>query len=310
MSRDKHLRDADIKDVARAKQAAKPISMWGLAWIRFKRNKVALAGLFIIGYIFFMAVFADFIAPYSARATDLTRSGLPPSWQYPFGTDVIGRDVFSGVVYGAQAVLIIGFGVAILSMGIAIVIGIVAGYRGGLVDEGLMRFTEIFLVLPFFLILLVLLQVFVRLFPSGFGGLAMIIIVLGLFSWPGNARMIRGEVLSVREFEYIQAAKCLGASRNRILYRHILPNIMYLVIVLTTLQVAFAVLTEAAISYLGFGDPNSITWGQQLTDAMTYIMRGEWWALLFPGIFISLLVLGFNLLGNGLRDALDPRLRE
>lgn len=310
MSKDKHLRDADSKDVARAKQAAKPISMWGLAWIRFKRNKVALAGLFIIGYIFFMAVFADFIAPYPASDTDLTRSALPPSWQYPFGTDLIGRDVFSGVVYGARAVLIIGFGVAALSMGVAIVVGIVAGYRGGLVDEALMRFTEIFLVLPFFLILLVLLQVFVRLFPSGYGGLAMIILVLGLFSWPGNARMIRGEVLSVREFEYIQAAKCLGASRNRILYRHILPNIMYLVIVLTTLQVAFAVLTEAAISFLGFGDPNSITWGQQLTDAMTYIMRGEWWALLFPGIFISLLVLGFNLLGNGLRDALDPRLRE
>jgi ABC-type dipeptide/oligopeptide/nickel transport system permease subunit len=289
--------------------------MWGLAWTRFKRNKVALAGLFIVGYIVFMALFAGFIAPYSPTQPNWIgnqlQSGLPPSWAHPFGTDLDGRDVFSRVVYGAQDEMIIGIGCTVLAVGIAIVVGIVAGYYGKWIDEILMRITEVFLVLPFFLILLVLMEILLTKFPGGgFGGLWIIILIIGGLSWPSNARIIRGEVLSLREFDYIQAEKCLGASSNRILFRHILPNVLYLCIVLATLSFAGAILTEAGISFLGFGDPNSITWGQILTNATDTILMGQWWTLLFPGFFITLLVLGFNLLGNGLRDALDPRLRE
>jgi peptide/nickel transport system permease protein len=302
--------------VETAKRKAMAVSMWGLAWQRFKRNKVALAGLFVIGYIFFMAVFADFIAPYSPTDTSaiyLGRNKEPPSWDHPFGTTLGGLDVFSVIVYGARSALLIGFGAAGIAMGIAVVIGIVAGYYGHYVDEILMRFTEVFLVMPFFLVILVLMNVFLKLFPFGFpaiGGLGLIILIIGIFSWPGNARLIRGEVLRVREAEYITASKCLGASGRRILFRHILPNVLYIVIVLTTLQIAGAILTEAAISFLNFGDPNSITWGQLLAGATDDLSRGIWWTTAFPGLFLTLLVLGFNLLGNGLRDALDPRLRE
>jgi ABC-type dipeptide/oligopeptide/nickel transport system permease subunit len=298
------------------KKKAAAVSMWGLAWQRFKRNKVALAGLFIIGYIFFMAIFADFIAPYSPTDTSaiyLGRNKEPPTWDHPFGTTLGGQDVFSVIVYGSRSALVIGFGAAAIAIGLAVVVGIVAGYYGGWVDEGLMRITEIFLVMPFFLVILVLMNVFLRLFPGGFpaiGGLGLIILIIGIFSWPGNARLIRGEVLRVRESEFITASKCLGASGTRILFRHILPNVLYIVIVLTTLQIAGAILTEAAISFLNFGDPNSITWGQLLAGATNDIGRGIWWTTAFPGIFLTLLVLGFNLLGNGLRDALDPRLRE
>ncbi len=296
---------------------ATAISMWGLAWQRFKRNKVALAGLFIIGYIFFMAVFADFIAPYKPNdVLGILTSGHnkeAPSWDHPFGTTLGGQDVFSVIVYGARSALVIGIGAAAIAMSIALLVGIVSGYYGHWVDEILMRITEVFLVMPFFLIILVLLNVFLKRFPAGIpvvGGLGLIILIIGLFSWPGNARIIRSEVLRVREAEFITASKCLGASGRRILFRHIVPNVLYIVLVLTTLQMAAAILIEAGISFLGFGDPNSTTWGQLLATATDDMTRGIWWTIAFPGLFLTLLVLGFNLLGNGLRDALDPRLRE
>jgi len=301
------------KDQKKSRDTSKPMSMWGLAWERFKRNKVALAGLFIVGYMIFMALFASFIAPFGPFSTAYQRGeleGLPPSWTHPFGTDLLGQDIFSRIVWGAQGELIVGFGAAALTMLISILVGMTAGYYGHYVDEFLMRFTEVFLVLPIFLVILVLMEVFTKLFPGGVSGLGVIILLLGIFGWPGNARIIRGEILQTREFDFIQASKCLGASGRRILFRHILPNVLYLVIVLTTLSVAGNILSEAGLSFLGFGAPNSITWGQMLADPEDEMLNGHWWAVIFPGVFISLLVLGLNLLGNGLRDALDPRLRE
>jgi ABC-type dipeptide/oligopeptide/nickel transport system permease subunit len=194
-------------------------------------------------------------------------------------------------------------------MSLAIVVGLVSGYYGGIIDNILMRITEIFLVIPFLLILLVFLKVINTLIPSGGGGLSIVILMIGLFSWAANARIIRGEVLRVKQSEYIEASKSLGASGNRILFRHILPNVLHIVIVLTTLQIATAILVEAGVSFLGFGDPNAVTWGQQLQKANAAV-KEAWWEGIFPGFFITLLVLGFSLLGNGLRDALDPRLRE
>ena len=295
------------------KKKRKGVSQWNIAWRRFKANRAALAGLIFIGVVVFMALFGPIIARYPPNyLASLKEEGIiraPPSWKYLFGTDYIGHDVFSQIVYGASAALYVGFGAAAIAMSLAIVIGLVSGYYGGLTDNLLMRITEVFLVVPFLLILLVFLKVVTTLVPTGVGGLSMVTLIIGLFSWASNARIIRGEVLRVKQYEYIEAAKSLGASKTRIIFRHLLPNILHIVIVLITLQIASAILVEAGISFLGFGDPNSITWGQQLQGASEAV-KEAWWEGVFPGFFITLLVLGFSLLGNGLRDALDPRLRE
>ena len=293
-------------------QRARGVSQWSIAWRRFKKNRAALAGLVLVGVVIFMAVFSPIIARYPPNQLPGFRTGeirVPPSLKYLFGTDIIGHDVFSQVVYGASSALYVGFGAAAIAMGLAVLIGLVSGYYGGIVDNILMRITEIFLVIPFLLILLVFLRVSFTLVPSGVSGLSVVTLMIGLFSWAFNARIIRGEVLRVKQYEYIEASKSLGASNTRIIFRHILPNVLHVIIVLTTLQIASAILTEAAVSYLGFGDPNSITWGQQLQSANSAV-REAWWEGIFPGFFITWLVLGFSLLGNGLRDALDPRLRE
>ena len=265
-----------------------------------------------MGFIIFLAAFDALIAPYPPNATPGFYTGearTPPSLKYLFGTDYLGHDVFSQVVYGAKAALFVGFGSAAIAMSLAVVIGIISGYYGGFIDNIMMRITEIFLVIPFLLILLVFLRVFSAVAPSGVGGLQTIMIMIGLFSWAANARIIRGEVLRVKESEFIEASKALGASRTRIMFRHIFPNVLHIIIVLTTLMIATAILVEAAISFLGFGDAAAITWGQQLQKANEAV-KEAWWEGVFPGLFITLLVLGFSLLGNGLRDALDPRLRE
>jgi ABC-type dipeptide/oligopeptide/nickel transport system permease subunit len=289
------------------------VSQWSIAWRRFKKNKAALFGLIIIGVIVFMALFSPILARYPPNyLASFIQEGkirVPPSPEYLFGTDYIGHDVFSQIVYGAPAALFVGLGAAAVAMSLAIVVGLVSGYVGGIVDNVLMRITEIFLVIPFLLILLVFLRVVTTLAPSGGGGLSTVTLIIGLFSWAANARIIRGEVLRVKQFEYIEASKSLGASRSRIIFRHVLPNVLHIIIVLTTLMIATAILVEAGISFLGFGDPNSITWGQQLQGASEAV-KEAWWEGIFPGLFITLLVFGFSLLGNGLRDAFDPRLRE
>jgi ABC-type dipeptide/oligopeptide/nickel transport system permease subunit len=299
------------------------VSQWGLAWKRLRRNKAAIAGLMIVGIIGFMAVFQDQVRLYPPKClvgldprcpgplgqTDAWQIRTPPSLQHPFGTDGSGYDVYSQIVYGARPAFLVGIGATAISMALAILIGLVAGYSGGWVDNVLMRITEVFLVLPFFLILLVFLRVLEAGSGSGAGAIWIVIVIIGVFSWSGAARIIRGEVLHVREFEYIAASRQIGSSGQRILFRHLFPNTLHIIIVLTTLGVAGSILTEAGVSFLGFGDTNTLTWGRLLTDASTNVKQA-WWAGAFPGIFITLLVMGFNLFGNGLRDALDPRLRE
>ena len=298
-----------------ATKKSRGVSRWNIAWHRFKANKAALAGLVFVGIVVFMAIFSPILARYPPTGSGSLpgfysgETRAPPSSKYWFGTDRVGHDVFSRVVYGAGNALYVGFGAAAIAMSLAIVVGLVSGYYGGFVDNILMRITEIFLVIPFFLILLVFLQVVNKIVPSGVGGLSIVIVMIGVFSWAANARIIRGEVLRVKNYEYIEAARSLGASKRRIIFRHILPNVLHIIIVLTTLQIATAILVEAGISFLGFGDTNAITWGQQLQRANEAV-KEAWWEGVFPGFFITLLVLGFSLLGNGLRDALDPRLRE
>lgn len=294
------------------------VSQWALAWRRLKSNKTAIAGLGIVGIFVVMAAFDRLVALYPPKCivglspdcpTPAFVSNGPPSFAHPFGTDISGYDVYSEIVYGTRAAFLIGLGATGLALLIAVTIGLVAGYFGGWKDNLLMRLTEVFLVIPFFLLLLVFLQVTLKFAPASTGGLWIVVFVIGAFSWPGAARIIRGEVLKVREFEFIQASRQIGASSSRILFRHLFPNVLHIMIVLLTLQIATSILTEAAVSFLGFGAPGANTWGQQMYTSANFIQQA-WWATLFPALFVTIMVMGFNLLGNGLRDALDPRLRE
>src|SRR2546426_4307002 len=235
------------------------VSQWALAWRRFKKNKAAVAGLFIVGFFGFMAAFDRIVALYPPNciigagcppgSLDY-RPNAPPSLTNPFGRDLDGYDVYSQVVYGARSAFFVGFGAAGISMAISVLIALAAGYYGGVIDNVLMRLTEVFLVLPFLLILLVFLKVFVQLNPSGTGGLLIVVAIIGVLSWPGNARIIRGEALRIRELDFVSASRQIGASGSRILFRHLLPNTLHIIIVLTTLQVAGSILTEAGISFL------------------------------------------------------------
>jgi len=293
------------------------VSQWALAWRRFKKNKAAIAGLLIVGFIAFLAAFDRLVAPYppnciigfNIQCPGFYSTNQPPSLAHPFGIDKNGEDVYSQVIYGARTAFLVGFGATAIAMVISVLIGLVAGYYGGLVDNLLMRLTEVFLVLPFLLILLVFLRVLYTFNSTATGGLGIVILIIGVLSWPGNARIIRSEVLHIRDYEFIQASRQLGATGSRLLFRHILPNVLHVMIVLTTLQIAASILIEAGVSFLGFGDPNTATWGRELTLGSESVNQA-WWVGAFPGIFLTLLVMGFNLLGNGLRDALDPRLRE
>ncbi len=301
-------------------------SQWAVAWRRFRRNKAGVFGLIIVLGVVFIGIFGDFLAPYPAfpdpGALKPFYNGdvrTPPNAQYLFGTDVVGTDVLSDILHGSKYALYVGVVVTLITMAIAIAVGAVAGYFGGWVDNVLMRVTEVFLVFPSLLFILI----FVRVLTLGAGigtsidfagisipiGLSIVILVLAIFNWPGDARMIRGEFMRVRELDFVEAEKALGASNKRIIFRHILPNILSSIIVVASLTIAYAILLEAGVSFLGFGDVNTMTWGQILQSNFSD-MRVVWWAELFPGLAILITVFAFNLLGDGLSDALNPRLRD
>lgn len=286
-------------------------SQWAVAWRRFKKNKAALIGLGMISIYVILAIFAPFIAKYPPGSVEPLFEGefkQPPSWKHPFGTTSEGRDVFSDAVWGTRYAFLVGLGATGITMVIALFIGLPAGYIGGRVDEVLMRITEVFLVLPVLLFILLLSRI-AQLVVAGGLGIYVIIIILGVFGWAGTARLIRGETLRVREMEFIQAERCLGASTRRIIFRHVLPNILPTIMVVATLDIAIYVVAEAAISFLGFGDPNTVTWGQILNIGYINVV-GEWWTEITVGLMLLFFALGFNLVGDGLSDALNPRLRE
>lgn len=271
-------------------------------WKHFKRNRLALGGLAVIVLIFLVAGTAPWIAPHDPGKTDVSLKLKPPSPEHPLGTDQLGRDVLSRMLYGSRISLSVGFVAVAISLLIGILVGAVAGYYGRWVDTLLMRFVDIMLCFPtFFLILTVV----ALLGPSIFN----IMFVIGITSWMGTSRFVRAEFLSLRERDFVQAARALGVKDRRIIFRHILPNGLAPVFVTATLDVATAILVEAGLSFLGFGvQPPAPSWGNILTEGRTYIFDA-WWLTLFPGLAILLTVLSFNLLGEGLRDALDPRLR-
>ena len=269
-------------------------------WKRFSGNRFAVAGLLVIGSLFLLSFCAGFITPYYPDALDAWHVLLPPSSAHWFGTDELGRDVLTRVIFGARVSLKVGFvavGIAVL---IGTVVGLVSGFYGGWIDTLLMRIVDIMLCFPtFFLILAVI----AMLEPS----IWYIMVIIGLTGWMGVARLVRAEVLSLKSRDFVLAARVLGASDRRIIFRHILPNALSPVLVSATLGVAGAILTESALSFLGIGvQPPTPSWGNILTSGKDYI-EFAWWLSLFPGVAILVTVLSYNLVGEGIRDALDPR---
>ncbi|HPS93566.1 MAG TPA: ABC transporter permease [Deltaproteobacteria bacterium] len=272
-------------------------------WSRLFRDKLSLAGLAIVLAFFALSILTPAIAPYDPSAIDVDNILAPPSAAHIFGTDELGRDVFTRMLYGAGISLKVGF----VAVGIAVIIGAflgaISGYYGGWIDIVIMRFVDIMLCFPsFFLILAVI--AFME--PSIFNIMA----VIGLTSWMGITRLVRAEFLSLKERDFVLAEKTIGASAPRIIFLHILPNAMGPVLVSATLGIAAAVLTESALSFLGIGvQPPTPSWGNMLTQGQN-VLGIAWWLSFFPGMAILVTVLGYNLLGEGIRDAIDPRLRQ
>lgn len=276
-------------------------SLRNLIWKRFSKNRLAVAGGTIVALLFFVAVFAPLLSPYNPDDIDRKHILVSPDIHHPLGTDDLGRDVLSRMIWGSRISLAVGF----VAVGIATLIGLffgaLAGYYGGWAERIIMRFIDIMLTIPtFFLILAVI--AFIE--PSIWN----IMIVIGLTSWMGVARLVRAEFLSIKEREYVLAAKALGASDFRIIFRHIMINSMAPVLVSAVLGIAGAVLVESALSFLGIGvQPPIPSWGNILTLGKDNI-EIAWWLSVFPGLAILITVLGYNLLGEGIRDSIDPRL--
>jgi peptide/nickel transport system permease protein len=289
---------AAVAEERRSSQRTGPIAFLRALF----RLRQAQIGGFVILVLILTAVFAPVIAPYDPLEVKAGRPLTPPSRQFLFGTDDLGRDQLSRIVYGSRITIRIGVIIVGIELAIGVLIGLVAGYYGGLVDATLMRFTDIALAFPGFILALAVISV---LGP----GLTNAIFAVGLASWPYFARVVRGSVLSVKEMEYVTAEHVLGARGSHIMRRAILPNVLAPIIVLASLEFPAAVLYAAALSYLGLGaQPPTPEWGALLVDARTYIRTAPY-LINIPGAAIFLVVLAFNLLGNTLRDVLDPRLR-
>lgn len=270
-------------------------------WTRFSYNRGALIGLAILILVVLTAILAPFVFPQSPWKM-VQRPFLPPFTQegLPLGTDAVGRDVLAGLAHGAYVSLLVGLVSTIVALAIGVPVGAMAGYFAGRADDALMRFTEFFQTIPSFALAIVLLAIFQ---PS----LTYIIIAIAIVSWPPVARLVRGEVLSLRTREFVEAATLSGLGNTQIILRHILPNALPPIIVLASLMVAQAILLESSLSFLGLGDPNVMSWGYMIGAART-VMRTAWWLSFLPGVAILLTVLALNLIGEGLNDALNPRL--
>lgn len=280
-------------------------SPWGEVWRSLKKNKMALAGLFIIIVLFLLALFADQIADYDTVVIkqNLRNRLKPPSAANWLGTDEFGRDIFARLIHGARVSLKVG----VLAVGISIVLGgtlgAMAGYYGGKLDNIIMRIMDIFLAVPSILLAIAIVS---ALGPNLFN----LMVAISISSVPSYARIVRASVLSIRDQEFIEAARAIGASDTRIIFRHIIPNALAPVIVQGTLGVAGAILSTAGLSFIGLGiQPPAPEWGSMLSGGRQYL-RYAWWVTTFPGLAIMITILSLNLLGDGLRDALDPRLKQ
>ena len=287
-----------------------------LVWRRFRRHRMALLGGIGAALLILFIIVGSILVPESlANSTDLSARLAAPTSAHIFGTDSVGRDVFYRVIYGGQISLFIGIFAVLIEVSLGTLIGGLAAYYGGWVDAVLMRFTEAMLAIPSLFLLIVLAKFIGRnvgqvniLGRTFSGSIGIVIVVIGLTSWMFLARIVRANVLSLKELDYISASRALGAGNGRIFFGHLVPNTLGAIIVAATLGLASAILTEAYVSFLGLGvqQPTS-TWGNMMQSAQSFLNRGAWWMWVFPSLFIIVTILCINLLGDGLRDAFDPR---
>jgi len=285
---------------------APELSLGRMMWRRFARHRMAVVGATVILLLILAAILAPVITPTDPAKQTLLMRLKPPSGQYWFGTDLYGRDLFTRLVYGARVSLQVGFTSVSLALLVGVTLGALAGYFRGWTESIIMRITDIFLSIPVFFLILTVVALFR---PTA----TNIMVVIGLTSWPGLARLVRGEFLSLRERDFVEAARATGARDLRIIFRHILPNAVGPIIVSATLRIANAILVESALSYLGLGiQPPTPSWGNMLNEGQPYLLKvpPAWWVAVFPGVAIFLTVMAFNAVGDGLRDALDPRLKH
>ena len=270
---------------------------------RFSRNKLSVLGTITILLLIMVAALAPFLAPYDPTSIDVHHVLSPPNLKHPLGTDELGRDLLSRIIWGSRISLKVGFVAVGISVLIGIVIGALAGFYGGLIDAILMRFVDIMLAFPTFFLILAVISILEQ-------NIFTIMVVIGITSWMDVARLVRAEFLSLKEKDFVSAARAVGASDKRLIFNHILPNALSPVFVAATFGVAGAILIESGLSFLGLGvQPPDPSWGNILTAGKDNI-EVAWWLSLFPGFAILITVLSYNLVGEGLRDALDPRLWE
>ena len=304
---DRNTYDSQAESHAVTRNGIKPTEYWHVFWGFMRRYPVI--PIVILVLLVTCAVFAPLLSPHDPVRGNLRASGIPPvfmsggTWEYPFGTDIQGRDILSRVIYGARVSTIIA-GAVLLAGGIGgTLIGLIAGYRGGIVDQVAMRAVDFTLAMPFLLVALVVVIVFGQ-------SLTLIIVLLILFGWDNFARVVRAETLALREADYVQIARIAGASELRVLFRHILPGVLGSVLVIGSLRVGALILTESTLSFLGVGvPPNTPAWGIMVADGRQHLGTA-WWISTMPGGAIFLVVVGFNFLGDWLRDWFDPRLRQ
>jgi len=276
-------------------------SQWTMAFERFRAHRPAVAGVFVLGTLALLSAAAPLISPYDPDKTALLLIYDPPSLAHPFGTDDLGRDLATRILYGGRVSLAIGLLAVTVAVSIGTLVGVVAGYYGRWIDSLLMRFVDMMYSFPR-LFLLILFGVFFKGMTIG-----VIVLVLGVLSWMTTSRLVRASFLSLKHREFVEAARCVGATDRRIIVRHILPNSIAPIIVAATLGVAAAIIAESTLSFLGLGiQPPTSSWGNMLNHATTDMDKAPWIAI-FPGLFIFLAVVSINFIGDGLRDALDPR---
>lgn len=288
---------------AAAPGAVKKRSQWAEVWRRLSRNKMAMFGLAIIVLIILAAITADVIAPFDFRTQDLNAISQKPSAKHILGTDDLGRDILSRIIHGTRISLLVGFVSVSISVAVGGGLGAVSGYYGGKLDNVIMRFMDVLLAIPSILLAIAIVSAFG-------GGIINVMIAVGISSVPSYARIVKAAVISIKENEFIEAARAIGASDLRIITKHILPNSMAPIIVQATLGVAGAILSAAGLSFIGMGiQPPTPEWGAMLSNGR-HIIRTAWHVATFPGLAIMLTIFALNLLGDGLRDALDPRLKN
>jgi peptide/nickel transport system permease protein len=286
------------------------LSVWKETALNIVRNKLALLGFSLLLVIILLAAFGPSFVPYSPSDQDLTKGNLAPSADHWFGTDDLGRDMWTRTWYGARVSLTIGFAAAIIDLILGVAVGGISGYMAGRgkfgdrVDSLLMRLVEILYGIPYLLVVILLMVIMEP-------GVTTIIIALSVTGWVGMARIIRGQILQLKSQEYVMAAEKLGTSHGKIITRHLLPNTMGIIIVNLTFTIPQAIFAESFLSFLGLGvQAPFASWGTMANDALGVILSGQWWRLFFPGLMISLTMFAFNAFGDGLQDALDPRVRK